>query len=248
VITRLVVVAAAGRVETERLVNKIRTGDAPTKLLDRLGLASVGRWSFAPNGVLSPSADRITPGVVYGYDLHSARKRNGEGPVRDDLVDLLESAAEVVVVTAWTDPDELQQRGRQRVGRAARSLHRLERHPIRALAGTLRGLARSVVSAFPHRWTLARMQRFLGRARSQLNLEARIEKVRARVITTQRDDRAYQQTEQHLLRYARWMDFCDVVDADEHWVVDNTMDDWTVHRASEWGHLLVERAKRNARR
>jgi len=247
VVSRLIVVAAAGRVETERLVNKIRTGDAPAELLERLDLSSMSRWSFAPNGVLASSSDRITPGIVYGYDLHAARRRNGDRVVRDDLIDLLESAAEVVVVTAWTDPEELRQRGRQRVGRAARNLQRLERQPVRVLAGTTGSLMKSVVRAFPKRWTLRRLPRFIGRARTQLNLEARIKQVRDRVVSTQRDDRAYRQTEQHLVRYARWMDFCEHVDADEHWVVDNTTADWTVHEASGWGHLLVERAKRNAR-
>ncbi len=247
IIGRLVIVAAAGRVESTRLVDNIRSGEASPELMERLDMTSVRNWVFAPQGPLPPSGKRITPGVVYGFDLHTPMARRAGRFGRGHLVDLLDSAAEVTFVTAWTDPEVLQERGRKRVGQASRTLRRLERRPGRVLARSAASLARQVAAAFPRRWTPARLRRFLGRARSELDLEQRIARGRATMRHRQMDDRAYRQTDEHLLRFARWLDFCARVDADDQWIVDNTHERWSIHSATDWGHLLVERARRRDR-
>ena len=244
VIGRLVVVAAAGRGEARWIVDRIRRRSVPESLLDALGMDEIKRWDYAPKGEIPSSTDRVTPGLVYGYDLHAAWKRRGGRYGLDELADLVDSAAEVVVVTSWAEAEVLQERGRVRVGRSSGRLRRLERHPIKEVVGTLGALTRSVWTAPVSRWTPSRLSRFLGRIRRDLDLGSRALQERARMRTRQQDEQAYRRPDEQALRYARWLDYCQSADTDGHWVVDTSHDDWDVHSASNWGHLLVERARR----
>jgi len=248
VIGRLVVVAAAGGGEARWMVDRIRRGVVPESLQDALRMDDIKRWVFAPDGDVPSSTERATPGLVYGYDLHSAWKRRGGRYGIDELGDLVDSAAEVVVVTSWADPEVLQERGRIRVGRSSGRLRRLERHPIKEVVGTLGELTRSAWTAPVSRWTPSRLSRFLGRVRRDLDLGTRTLLERARMQTRQQDEQAYRRPDEQALRYARWLDYCQSADPDGHWVVDTTQDDWDVHAASNWGHLLIERARRRDQR
>lgn len=246
-ISRLVIVAAAGRRETARTVRRIRSGHVPRSLVDRIDMAGVSDWEYAPNGRVPESDRRTTPALVYGYDLHGPWRRRAGQFGTDQLTDLVDSAAEVFIITSWSDPEVLQKRGRARVGRASESLRRLERQPVRSLLRSFAQLTRQAFRAFPRRWTPSRMGRFVGRARSELDLQQRLLRIRALVESRQEDARAYRQSDEHVARYARWLDYCDRIDADGHWVVDATQHEWTVHEATDWGRLLVGRGRRHER-
>lgn len=247
VITRLVVVAAAGRAEASWVVRRIRDGSAPRSLLDRIGLDDPAPWRFAPDGDVSELSERVTPGLVVGYDLHEAWQRHTGRFGSDRLADLIESAAEVHVVTSWADPDVLKMRGRIRVGRSSLKLRHLERHRLRAMLQAVARLTRRAVKAPPSRWTPSRARRFIRKARRELDLARRTLRERRRMETRQADERAYRRTDEHLLRYARWLDYCHRVDADAHWILDTTDANWGVEAAERWGHLLIERARRRYR-
>ncbi len=243
-ISRLVIVAAPGRRETARTVRRIRSGRVPRSLVDRLDMGGVSDWEFAPDGRIPDSDRRTTPALVYGYDLHGPWRRRGGRFGADQLTELVDSAAEVFVVTSWSNPEVLRERGRARVGRASEDLRRLERHPVQSFLGSFAELVRQGLRAFPRRWTLSRMGGFVGRARSELDLQHRLLRVRALVESRQEDARAYRQTDEHVARYARWLDYCHRIDADGHWVVDATEDEWTVQEATDWGRLLVAGRRR----
>jgi hypothetical protein len=242
-VSRLVIVAAPGRRETARTVRRIRSGKVPRSLMDRLDLSGVSEWEYAPDGRVPDSDRRTTPALVYGYDLHGPWRRRGGRFGADQLTDLVDSAAEVFIITSWSDPEVLQERGRARVGRASESLRRLERQPLRSFLQSFARLTRQALRAFPGRWTPSRMGRFVGHARSELDLQQRLLRIRALVESRQEDARAYRQTDEHVARYARWLDHCDRIDADGHWVVDASQDEWTVQEATDWGRLLVGRRR-----
>ena len=122
VIRKLVVVAAAGRAEARWMVRRLQRGQAPPELMSRLDLDQPERWQFAAEGHVAPTGEPVTHGLVFGYDIHGAWRRRGGRFGLDELADLVESAAEVLVVTAWADPDMLRERGRLRLGRD--TLHR----------------------------------------------------------------------------------------------------------------------------
>ncbi len=244
VIRRLVVVAAAGRSEASWVVSMLRQRRVPEGLLDRIGLEDPSRWLFSYDGQVQGETRLVTPGLVFAYDLNGAwRKRAGRFGL-DELADLIDSAVEVHIVTCWADPDTLKRRGRIRVGRSSVKLRHLERHPFKVLVSTLRGLTQRAVKAPPSRWTPRRLRRFIARARRELDVDRRTHRERARMEVRQADERAYRRTDEHLLRYARWLDYCRRVDADGHWILDNSHTEWNVEAADRWGHLLIERAKR----
>ncbi len=72
-----------------------------------------------------------------------------------------------------------------------------------------------------------------------MDLEHRLLRIRALVESRQEDARVFRRTEEHVARYARWLEYCQSIDADSHWVVDASQDEWAVHEAVDWGRLLL---------
>ena len=226
-IKRLVVLAGPSGSGKSTLVRRLKEGD--TEIVKPLGLGDISSWTIGNKYSLAHNTDRAIDRLIFHYDFLSPWRNSAKVWERDESLQLLDSADEIVFVTFWADMPTLRRRIQARRIQPATDMRNILWTKLRSVLRLY--CSRRSLSLFSYRKAKRRI-----RSMQQLISSSRDESVEIRryVDTQAKNDRFYKSETALDRSYEGWFRFCETYPSRAHWIVDTTPTSPGFYAASEW--------------